>query len=286
MSGPREFWITVGAPFSGDTIADSPAQSMPGPTTHVIEFEAYAALKADNLELNLIRSSLISVVGDLNQQNKIMHSAYEALKNKYEELLSYIPKVPTEPYEKELARQNQLMREALEACCAPEPDGMGGFVADEFMGQAILDGRRVLAKCGSTRTNDQAGVKMTTKDAVTHLCHALKTDEGYWITWRANIALAFIDEYNRSSAEVTMHAMAEKAADNFLNLLCSQACSPGAEDKENKPVDLRIVSDADFQKATALNQGKIVIDENGIGKYVPYSSGTTAVTEREQEPIK
>ncbi len=33
---------------------------------------------------------------------------------------------------------------ALKECCKPEPDGIGGFVADEFTEQEVLDGRKLL----------------------------------------------------------------------------------------------------------------------------------------------
>lgn len=42
--------------------------------------------------------------------NVIAYEDYEALKAKYEELLSYIPKVPTEPYEKQMAREIEALK--------------------------------------------------------------------------------------------------------------------------------------------------------------------------------
>lgn len=35
--------------------------------------------------------------------------------------------------------------EALKKCCAPDPDGLGGFVGDEFTEAAVLEGRAALA---------------------------------------------------------------------------------------------------------------------------------------------
>ncbi len=65
---------------------------------------------------------------------------------------------------------------------------------------------------------------MTTKKAVQQLVKALKEDEGYRISWKANIAMAFKDEYARTvtSGEpiIGVHEVANRAADNFLNLLC------------------------------------------------------------------
>jgi hypothetical protein len=40
----------------------------------------------------------------------------------------------------------QKLEESLSKVCAPEPDGFGSFVADEFMPREILDGRKVLAE--------------------------------------------------------------------------------------------------------------------------------------------
>lgn len=40
---------------------------------------------------------------------------------------------------------------ALKECCKPEPDGVGGFVADEFTEQEVLDGRKLLEDLRSRR---------------------------------------------------------------------------------------------------------------------------------------
>jgi len=58
------------------------------------------------------------------------------------------------------------------------------------------------------------------KNAVEVLREALKTDEGYRIGWQANIAMAFKDEYYRSKNKEEIHEIANKASDNFLQLLC------------------------------------------------------------------
>lgn len=36
---------------------------------------------------------------------------------------------------------------------------------------------------------------ITTKDAVDKICEELKADDGYFIAWRANIAMAFVDNF-------------------------------------------------------------------------------------------
>jgi hypothetical protein len=72
---------------------------------------------------------------------------------------------------------------------------------------------------------------MTTKQAVDHLCKALKSDEGYWISWKANIAMAFYDEYRRSEefGKIDIHSIANIAADYFLENLCRDTSSQPAE---------------------------------------------------------
>lgn len=65
------------------------------------------------------------------------------------------------------------------------------------------------------------------QDAVKTLIEALKIDEDYRNGWKANIAMAFKDEFYRinpdlkSTSEYELHIIANKASDNFLNLLCS-----------------------------------------------------------------
>lgn len=51
------------------------------------------------------------------------------------ELLQYYPY---------LINRIKRLTEVLEKICAPIPDGFGSFVADEFIEQEILDGRKVL----------------------------------------------------------------------------------------------------------------------------------------------
>jgi len=65
---------------------------------------------------------------------------------------------------------------------------------------------------------------ITVKQAVDVLCNELK-DESYYISWKANIAMAFKDEFWNTSAvkdlfiEEMIHEIANNASDNFLNLL-------------------------------------------------------------------
>ncbi len=68
---------------------------------------------------------------------------------------------------------------------------------------------------------------LTTEQAVDHLVKALKVDPGYRYSWLANIAMQFKDEWQRSVDKSGLpctpdhiHEIANKAADEFLTLLC------------------------------------------------------------------
>lgn len=68
------------------------------------------------------------------------------------------------------------------------------------------------------------GGEMTTEEAVTKLATALKDDEGFYIAWQSNIAMAFVDEYRRTKEELAisyithdeLNRVANRAAHNFL----------------------------------------------------------------------
>ncbi len=65
--------------------------------------------------------------------------------------------------------------------------------------------------------------------AVKLVCKELKADPDYRMSWQANIAMAFKDEFERGAEFNTtpltnverdaLHTAASKAADNFLNTL-------------------------------------------------------------------
>lgn len=62
--------------------------------------------------------------------------------------------------------------------------------------------------------------------AVETLVMALKEDAGLYIAYKANIAMAFYDEFKRNGeyfckGEV-LHKISNQAAVNFLKLLCSE----------------------------------------------------------------
>lgn len=65
------------------------------------------------------------------------------------------------------------------------------------------------------------------QEAVKTLIEALKSDEDYRRSWKANIAMAFKDEWRREDFQKSeqdfeaVHILANNSADNFLNLLCS-----------------------------------------------------------------
>lgn len=62
------------------------------------------------------------------------------------------------------------------------------------------------------------------------LVEALKSDENLRLAYRANIAMAFKDEYYRTRKALNkramsmwdIHVIANQAAENFLTLLCSK----------------------------------------------------------------
>jgi len=66
---------------------------------------------------------------------------------------------------------------------------------------------------------------MPIKEAMTILKNALKDDDGYYESWKANIAVHFQDECNRSNDLKDIHGISNRAADNFLKHLISQVSS-------------------------------------------------------------
>ena len=81
--------------------------------------------------------------------------------------------------------------------------------------------------------DENAKTLLDTKEAVDNICQALKDDSGYYIAWKANIAMAFKDEFDREHSkripdfskwlftENGVHEIANNASDNFLKLLMS-----------------------------------------------------------------
>lgn len=58
---------------------------------------------------------------------------------------------------------------------------------------------------------------MTTKEAIDHLTEQLVADEGYRISWRANIAMAFQDACSRAGYKFPdLHRLSNEAAEQFL----------------------------------------------------------------------
>lgn len=78
---------------------------------------------------------------------------------------------------------------------------------------------------------------MTTVEAIKHLTEQLDTDMAYRIGWKANIAMAFCDEWQRSvdhyglpTTPDHIHKIANKAADSFIERLCYRP-----QPEEDKP---------------------------------------------------
>lgn len=62
--------------------------------------------------------------------------------------------------------------------------------------------------------------------AVEKLSEALKSDAGYWQTWKANIAVQFQDEFAREHRHRGVHEISNNAAENFLKLLTADRRQP------------------------------------------------------------
>ena len=66
--------------------------------------------------------------------------------------------------------------------------------------------------------------KTAVQKAIKTLIKALEKDPGYRISWQANIAMSFVDEYafqgGRDSRK-KVHNISNHAANRFLRLLCN-----------------------------------------------------------------
>jgi len=68
--------------------------------------------------------------------------------------------------------------------------------------------------------------EMSVEKEIKVICEAIKNDEGYRMSWQANIAMAFKDEWTRYLGEnsdilthQSVHMIANNAAKNFLDIL-------------------------------------------------------------------
>lgn len=64
------------------------------------------------------------------------------------------------------------------------------------------------------------------------LAEALRKDEGYFVSYQANIAMAYFDEARRQGSKdscAKLHNIANKAAHYFLNLLITPSGKPYKE---------------------------------------------------------
>ena len=70
--------------------------------------------------------------------------------------------------------------------------------------------------------------KPSLQEAIETLCNALREDKDLFRAYKDNIAMSFKDEYDRvnknhlSTSDYEIHHIANKAAENFLNLLISK----------------------------------------------------------------
>ena len=71
-----------------------------------------------------------------------------------------------------------------------------------------------------------AGEWPSVAKAIERITTAMNNDKSpgsYYYSWQANIAMAFVDEWNRwDKPECYIHEVANNAAKNFLELLCAK----------------------------------------------------------------
>jgi hypothetical protein len=67
---------------------------------------------------------------------------------------------------------------------------------------------------------------MSVKKEMDTIINELRNDEGFRYSWKANIAMCFVDQFRESLEENSdiltyqqLHELANKSADRFLNLL-------------------------------------------------------------------
>ena len=61
---------------------------------------------------------------------------------------------------------------------------------------------------------------MDIKKEMDVVCSALREDKELYYGWQSNIAMAFVDEFNKKHPDgLSMHEIANQAAKNFLDLL-------------------------------------------------------------------
>ena len=87
---------------------------------------------------------------------------------------------------------------------------------------------------------------MSVKNEMDIICRALQDDSEYWETWKANIAMAFQDQWqwtiNEEGLPCTsdqIHALANKAADNFLKMLTKSPITSGDKEQGRLHEDIR-----------------------------------------------
>lgn len=67
------------------------------------------------------------------------------------------------------------------------------------------------------------------KECVDALCEALETEPDFRMSWQANIAMAFVDEWDKDKKTRSLndvHGIANLAADRFLTMLCQTGSKP------------------------------------------------------------
>jgi hypothetical protein len=72
-------------------------------------------------------------------------------------------------------------------------------------------------------------------EAITKAMLEDKSEGSYYYSWQANIAMSFVDEYQRWAEKYSVvndhpiHSIANQAAKNFLDLLCAKPMTEGSK---------------------------------------------------------
>jgi len=106
--------------------------------------------------------------------------------------------------------------------------------------------------------------KITVSEAIDVIKLAMLEYPDYRNIWKANIAMAFKDEFNRSYMHEGLHKISNTAADNFLNLLFKEPKIQKHKDVGLEPGDSMITEKGIV--LTNVGSGKVFIgkkDDNG-----------------------
>ena len=109
---PNQYWLADDKDFYGSPclIAHYSSEDAGPGSIHVVEKSYTDALKATLDKRELALAGYTQMETDLRTEIELLHKENERLK----ETISYLPKVPTQPYEKELAQEVERLKSELE----------------------------------------------------------------------------------------------------------------------------------------------------------------------------